>query len=106
MYKSIDTVSQFRDEFRAHGRADQFSYDALGLLFDYLESIDYQELDVIELCCAYSEESVEAVAESYRVDIEGMSDEEALEEVLDYLNYHTSVVGVTDDGGIVYSSEF
>ena len=33
------TVSKgmFRDAFKACGRGDQFSYEALGILFDYLE---------------------------------------------------------------------
>ena len=30
-------VSDFRDAFKACGRADQFSYEGLGALFDYLE---------------------------------------------------------------------
>ena len=38
MYQTIDTVSSFRDEFRACGRADQFSYEALGILFEVLEA--------------------------------------------------------------------
>lgn len=106
MYTSINTASQFRDEFRAHGRADQFSYEALGLLFDYLEEIDYQELDVVALCCEFSEESVETVAASYNVDIEGMSDTEAFDAVMEYLNCRTTIVGLTNAGGIVYCSEF
>ena len=106
MYTSINNASQFRNKFKAHDRADQFSYDALGLLFDYLEEIDYQELDVVALCCEFSEEPVRAVAESYNVDIEGMSDTEAFDAVMEYLNDNTSVVGVTDAGDIVYCSEF
>jgi hypothetical protein len=52
MKQTINHASQFRDAFRAAGRQDQFSYEALGLLFDYLEDVhpDY-ELDVIGLCC-------------------------------------------------------
>ena len=56
MKLTIENASQFRDEFRQCGRADQFSYEALGLLFDYFEEIDPDyELDVIAICCEYSE---------------------------------------------------
>ena len=106
MYKSIDTASAFRDEFAYCGRKDQFSYDGLDLLFDYLEETDYQEVDVVALCCQFSEESVTDVAASYRVDVNGLDNDDALDTVLEYLNYHTSVVGVTDAGDIVYCSEF
>ena len=106
MYTSINTVSAFRDEFKAMRRADQFSYDALGLLFEHLEAIDYQELDVVALCCEYSEDSPDHVAAYYSINIEGMSDEEARAAVLEYLEDHTYVVGVTKNGDIVYSSEF
>ena len=56
----IQTInqSQFIDAFRAMGRKDQFSYNALCALFEYLEEIDEgYDLDVIELCCEYSEYS-------------------------------------------------
>ena len=37
---TISTASQFRDEFVRYGRKDQFSYDALGLLFEYFDNAD------------------------------------------------------------------
>ena len=50
--------SQFIDEFRAHGRQDQFSYGALVALFNWLEEIEFTaELDVIGLCCEFAEYS-------------------------------------------------
>ena len=58
----ITTISktQFRDEFTVYNWQDQFSYEALGALDDYLTDLDEQcdlsiELDVIALCCEYSE---------------------------------------------------
>jgi len=50
----------FRDAFRAHGREEQFTYDGLRALFDYLEELEADigeelELDVIALCCEYQE---------------------------------------------------
>ena len=59
MFSTI-TQSQFIDEFRAHGRQDQFSYGALVALFQYMVEMEDQtgeelQLDVIALCCEYAE---------------------------------------------------
>lgn len=98
MKLAIENASQFRDEFRQCGRADQFSYEALGLLFDYFEEIDPDyDLDVIAICCEYSEESDEQLIESY-----GLNEDADRDVVLAYLNDRTSVVGVTPSG-IVYA---
>ena len=100
-------VSDFRDAFRACGRKDQFSYEGLGLLFDYLEDIDPDfDLDVIALCCDYSEDSTEDIAEAYGIDLPEDQDEiEHKEIVRDYLDNHTSVVGETPTG-FIYCSSF
>lgn len=84
--------SQFRDEFARHGRKDQFSYEALGLLFDYFEDCepDY-ELDVIALCCEFVEMSEEEVREQYDIQqqtVEGM------------LVENTIYLGATDAGHV------
>ena len=101
-------VSDFRDAFRACGRADQFSYEGLGALFEYLEEIDggNYELHVIALCCDYSEDSPEDIAESYGLDLPEDQDEiEHREIVRDYLDNHTTVVGETASG-FIYCSSF
>ena len=109
MKLAIENASQFRDEFRQCGRADQFSYEALGLLFDYFEEIDSDyDLDVIAICCEYSEESVSDIARNYSIDLNDCDseDDDYIEQcaaaVLAYLEDHTSVVGVTPSG-IVYA---
>lgn len=88
--------SQFRDAFHRAGRKDQFSYEALGLLFDYLEDcgdatgLDY-ELDVIAICCEFCEMSEEEVRDSYHVNSEDT----------DYfLQEHTIYIGATDAGHV------
>lgn len=100
-------VSDFRDAFRACGRADQFSYEGLGALFDYLEdAAPSYELDVIALCCDYSEDSPEDIAEAYGIDLPEDQDEiEHKEIVRDYLDNHTTVVGETATG-FIYCSTF
>ena len=102
MFQSINK-SQFRDAFHSAGRANQFSYDALGLLFDYIEDCDpAAELDVIAICCEYSEDTAEVVADYYGID-DGETDGALLDAVMAYLDAHTSVVGTTDAGAIVYA---
>jgi hypothetical protein len=100
-------VSDFRDAFRACGRKDQFSYEGLGILFDYLEEIDPDfDLDVIALCCDYSEDSPEDIAEAYGIDLPEDQDEiEHREIVRGYLDNHTTVVGETPNG-FIYCSSF
>ena len=107
MKQTIENASQFRDEFRQCGRADQFSYEALGLLFDYFEEIDPDyDLDVIAICCEFSEDDAGEIARQYGLEFssvdEGDTDGER-EFVLSYLSQETSVVGVTSRGTIVYA---
>lgn len=100
--KTIDSASQLRDEFRAYGRYDSFSYIAYEWLFDYFEEFDSTELDVIAICCEFSEDSFEDVAENYSIDISECEDEDEVRDVvLDYLNDKTSVIGF-DDSSVVY----
>jgi hypothetical protein len=57
MVQTINTHS-FRDAFSKMGRKDQFSYEGLGALFELLEELNEgrtYELDVIGLCCEFSE---------------------------------------------------
>ena len=99
--KTTLSVYDFRDAFIRAGRKDQFSYDALGLIYDYLEEIDSDyDLDVIGLCCELSEESPEEIARNYAIDLEDDGNE--LNNVLDYLHDHTTVIGTTSAGVIVY----
>lgn len=104
MRSTIQNASQFRDEFRQCGRGDQFSYEALGLLFDYFEEINPDmELDVIAICCEYAESSLSEVAASYNIDTEGLEGEARIEAVVEHLGNHTSIVGMVNDETVVYA---
>ena len=90
--------SDFQDAFHKV-RANNFSYEGLQQLFDYFESYEDDtgeqiELDVIAICCDYSELTPQEIAESY--DIEIADDGNELLNVMDYLADHTSVIGHTD----------
>lgn len=56
MIKTI-TQSDFTTEFHRCGRGNQFSHKALLALYDFLEELydDKYELDVIGLCCDFTE---------------------------------------------------
>lgn len=101
--KQTITKSDFRDAFQRYGRGEQFSYEALELIFDYLEEIDEdQELDVIAVCCEFAESDLETIANDYNVDLSECEDDDEKEQaILSYLEDHTSVIGQTARG-IVY----
>ena len=103
MYQKIN-FSDFVMAFKAHDRQDQFSYDAKVLLFDYLEEMEEIELDVIALCCEYEESTVDDIIASYDIDISDDSDEdETRAAVLTYLEDHTTVIGETNAGTILFA---
>jgi hypothetical protein len=97
----VQTINEhlFREAFKDKGRGDQFSYDGLGLLFDYLEQVSEDceseriELDVIGLCCDFAEGTPEEIARDYAIDID---------EVTWYLQQNSVIVGETYEGTIVY----
>ena len=110
--KQTINFNDFIDAFRRMDRYDQFGYEALQVLFEYLESYEEDtgeelELDVIALCCDYSADTVDEVASNYDIDLSDCeTDEERMEAVTDYLTDQTSVCGVTKNGTIVYCSAF
>jgi len=93
----IQTISQgqFSDEFHKCGRGEQFSYEGLKALYNYLvdleEGCDMSiELDVIALCCEYTEyEDLEELQNDYDV--------ESIEELKD----NTTVIMINDDSFII-----
>ena len=94
----IQTINeyQFADAFKSI-RPDNFSYEGLKALYDYLE--DYEdstgeqiELDVIALCCEYNEyEDLAEFQEDYSEDYESIEDIEG----------ETQVIMIDDDAFII-----
>ena len=100
----------FRDAFLAI-RPDNFSWKGLEVLFDYLTACEEDsgeeiELDVIALCCDYSEASHDIIAREYNiVDDDGVSivgHDDMRIMVEDWLVDHGAYVGETSDGQVVY----
>ena len=99
------TVSKYDFEraFVDADRKDNFSHEALVLLFDYFESYEEEtgeeiELDVIAICCEYNEDNPDDIISNYSIDVEGMDDDEKIEAVRDYLSDNTVMVGETATG--------
>jgi len=92
MNKTINQ-NDFVDAFQAI-RPEKFSYDGLRALFSYLEDLDEQcdtetELDVIAICCDFTEyEDLEEIQGNY-------NDIESIENLQD----HTTVIEFS--GGII-----
>lgn len=87
----------FHDAFVKSGRENQFSYEARNILFNAIEQLDEDtgeetELDVIALCCEFSESTIEELVYDYghMMDEEATKDEEYIRE---FLNDHTIVCG-------------
>jgi hypothetical protein len=90
-------------------RGNQFSYEGLEILFDWFEDLEQMEgqeieLDVIAICCDYSEASVKEIIDAFSIDLDGVKLDEVDEFVLDYLNDRTVVLGVCLHGEIVFQN--
>jgi len=108
MYQTIN-FSAFRTAFERAGRGDQFSYNGLRALFDYLEEdAGLGErgfaLDVIELCCDWTEHASAAeAAEENGWSADEDDDEEAAEDAaLEWLHDQTTVIEF--DGGVIIAN--
>ena len=83
-------IHMFRDEFRKYDRYDSFSYEGYAVLFDYLEELEEScgeewELDVIAICCDWTEEPLQDILDNYNV------------ETLEELEEQTTVLHVQGD---------
>ena len=95
--KRTITESDFHDAFVKMGRENNFSYDGRAALFNMLEEMESdgneQELDIIALCCDFSEyENIEDFWQSY--DKEDYPD-------MDSINDATFVIMIDEESFIV-----
>lgn len=106
------TETMFKNQFVAMNRADNFSSTGLSALFEYFEELGQDtgeelELDVISICCDYSEASYEEIADDYSLDLSACDDiEEEFEAVLEYLNNETMVVYADSETGMILYLNF
>lgn len=99
----IQTVNldQFRQAFHNMGRGNQFSYEALEVIYDYFEEFSPDcELDVIAICCEFCEMTIEEVIEAYSIDID--YEDNVYSQVVDYISDYSTFLGDTSDGNLVF----
>jgi hypothetical protein len=95
----IDTITKysFQDAFHKMGRKDQFSYEGLDALFDYFEMLEEDtdqqiELDVIAICCEYSEyENLKDFQDNYGDEYESLED----------IENNTTLIKIEDTEGFI-----
>ena len=92
--KQMINLYEFRKAFMDYGREDNFSYDGLEVLFNYLQ--DYEESTGVEVeldvICDFTESTIKEALECYELDSldELVSNTLVLpidEESIIYLNY-------------------
>jgi hypothetical protein len=104
--KTTENFSEFRDSFQQI-RPDNFSYDGQRILYDYFEEFEEStgeefELDVIAICCDFSEDSFENIADLYGIELnENDDDDEKQQQVIDFLQSEGAYIGDSING-IVY----
>ena len=105
--KTTVTQHDFTEAMRKQ-RPGNFSYAGQIALFDYFEPVEEDtgeqiELDVIDVCCEYSEVALEDLPNVYLhlVNYDAEADAITIEEWIDLLQAHTQVIQVSDDTLII-----
>lgn len=82
--QKINSFSLFRDAFHSMGRSNQFSESGLEAIFEYLDSMGEDiELDVIGICCEFSEyESLEDFNNQNQTEFESIDEIENMTTVI------------------------
>jgi hypothetical protein len=87
LYVNVN-FSAFVDAFARADRGNQYSYEALRALYEYLDDADLPiELDVVAICCEFAEATLSDFFEEYSLadlyDLEEICAEDAIREYLD-----------------------
>lgn len=108
--KQTVNKSSFIDAFASYGRAEKFSHSALEVLFEWLEQREQDtgeetELDVIAICCEWTEyETALEAAEDlgvYEYDQSETDADDKEEDALEALRDRTTVLEVPGGGVLV-----
>ena len=96
--KTTVSESEFRDAFR-NIRPDNFSYAALGELYQWLEQYEDDtgeeiELDVIALCCDFCEYTIDELQSEYENVLDDCDKFSTVEEWAEWLNERTIAIPV------------
>jgi antirestriction protein len=103
-------LDDFRQAFHNMDRGNQFSYEGLELLYDYLEECDEDmELDVIALCCDFSECSLDEFLDAFPDVVEADSDyfsndEDKIQAIEDYIQYNGGWYSIIGNHSVIFSN--
>ena len=110
-------LSDFTNAFRNSDHAEQFSYEALTLIFDYIQEYEDStgeqvKFNLIGICCEWAEATPRDIIKEYSLEdkipqfeengAHNYTDAEVSQLVHEYLWDATSVAGITAAGTIVY----
>jgi len=106
----IQTVNlhDFRKAFQEI-RPNNFSYEGLEVLFNYLEEMEPQyALDVIAVCCDFSECTLDEFFYYHKVDIisDKATNEEKKQAIAQHIEYHGFWFAFTNDGKSIAYENF
>jgi len=94
------SFNDFLKEFKEYGREDQFSFEGKRALYDYLNELGEDigesiELDVIALCCEFTEYStLQEFIDAYGYNIGEVN-------CIEDINYYTTVIKIDDESFII-----
>ena len=104
--QTLDKYS-FIDAFKQSSRKDQFSYEALAAIFEYME--DYSdstgepvELDIVAICCEWAEMTWKEIAVSYDVDLSSCDDDDKRIGEIEYFLCDNTQWCALSDGSFVF----
>ena len=100
--KTTVDFSDFVDGFQKIGRENQFSYDGLITLFNFLENLEEEigeeiEFDPIGICSEFTESTLDDINNDFDMNFKSLS------AARKFLEEQTNVIGVTNDS-IVYEN--
>ena len=120
--KQTINQSYFIDAFKWGSYKDKFSYHGLRLLFSWLEELEEQsefesEFNVNGICSDFSEMGIAELLQTYNSlttfaskylgndgDITGLSEDEQVSLIEDYLCSKTSFIGYTDNKTFIFAN--
>ena len=97
----LDTVDQLRNEFVKYDR-DYYSYAGYEIILDYFNEFEEDiELDVIAICCDFTEVSFEEFINDYSLEITEDESEEKV--IMEYLDNNAGFYQILDDT-VIYTA--
>jgi len=95
------TLNDFRTLWANSSRTDSFSYEALESIYDYLTYNECDIADIVAIDCEMVEQSAKDIASYYSIEIPSGDDLRAT--VIEHLEEHTVIVGISGDSITYYA---